>query len=414
VRSPIDATALRRLDEIDHADVLVGIPCFENEGTIGGVIDAVEAGLRAHLGDLRAVICVSDGGSSDRTREIASAVGGGPERVVFEYIGPSGKGSAVRAILEAAGRLGVLGCALFDADLRSITPAWVDRLLGPLVRDGVDFVAPVYVRHKHDGTITNSLAYPVTTALYGLRIRQPIGGEFGLSGKLASHLEAQDVWDSDVARFGVDIWMTTTAVVERFRVGQAILGAKVHDPKDPGEDLGPMFRQVVGSMFALAGRHHDRWARARAVETPPTFGDAARSSPEPVTVSLSGLESAFRDGHRRHFDLWRRTLSPEAMGEVERAATSVVELEDAAWFTIVYDLLVAFHAGDVEPGLVLDSLIPLYFARTAGFVRRTADDTPGDAEARVEAAVDAAVARKPYLMRRWAERAEAGPPGHRT
>ena len=390
--------------------MLVGIPCFENEATIAGVIAAVDAGLREHLGDVRAVICVSDGGSSDRTRDVASATDGTRDRVVFEYLGRPGKGSAVRSILEAAGRLGVRACALFDADLRSITATWVDRLLGPVVRDGFDFVAPVYVRHKHDGTITNSLAYPVTTALYGLRIRQPIGGEFGLSGDLARHLAAQDVWDTDVARFGIDVWMTTTAVVERFRVSQAILGAKVHDPKDPGADLGPMFRQVVGTMFALAGRHHDRWAEVRSVETPRTIGTRVDDAAQPVAASVPRLEAAFREGARRHGALWRRLLSTEGLAAVERAALpgASVQLDDAAWFRIVYDFLVGYHGGEVEPSEVVDALIPLYFARTAGFVRATGSETPDQAEARVESGVDAAVAAKPSLVRRWAERELAG------
>jgi hypothetical protein len=34
-------------------------------------------------------------------------------------------------------------------------------------------------------------------------------------------------------------------------VGQAYLGAKIHDAKDPGADLTSMFRQVVGSFFSL-------------------------------------------------------------------------------------------------------------------------------------------------------------------
>jgi glucosylglycerate synthase len=398
--------ALRGLDEIGEADALVGIPCFENEETIGGVVAAVEAGLRTHVPDLRSVICVSDGGSTDRTRDRAleaGTAGGRPAvgRAVFEYVGPSGKGSAVRAIFEAATRLGVRACALVDADLRSITPTWVGRLLAPIVRQGFGFVAPVYARHKHDGTITNSLAYPVTTALYGARIRQPIGGEFGLSGELAGRLAARDVWQSDVARFGIDIWMTTTAVVEGVRVCQAILGAKVHDPKDPGSDLEPMFRQVVGSLFALAGGYHDRWAEIDAVVTPPTFGSPAAADTEPVIVSIPRLVDGFLKGAERHRELWRRVVSADAMAEIEQAMAGAA-FEDEAWFTIVYDYLVASGAGDIEAGLLLDSLLPLYFARTARFVERTRNDTPEEAEARVEAGVDAAVALKPYLVERWA------------
>jgi hypothetical protein len=411
VSASLGPTAIRRLDEIGEADVLVGIPCFDNAATVGVVIGAVEAGLREHLPELSAVVCVSDGGSSDGTRDVAMETGRGsaarglprPERAVFEYRGAPGKGSAVRAILEAAGRLRVRACALVDADLRSITPTWVDRLLGPVVREDFGFVTPLYARHKHDGTITNSFAYPVTTALYGVRIRQPIGGEFGLSGDLARHLEVQEVWDTDVARFGIDIWLTTTAVVEGYRVCQAILGAKVHDPKDPATDLGPMFRQVVGTLFALAGEHRDRWSQIHTVVRPPTYGERAEADTEPVVVSVPRLNEAFRTGAERHLERWRRIVSAHAMAEIERAVNGA-PLEDEPWFTIVDDYLVAYDAGEVEAGLLLDSLLPLYFARTASFVERTRDDTPEEAEARVEAGVDVAVALKPSLVERWAFR----------
>jgi len=40
---------------------------------------------------------------------------------------------------------------------------------------------------------------------------------------------------------------TTTAIANRYRICQAYLGAKIHDPKDPGADLSAMLNQVVGS-----------------------------------------------------------------------------------------------------------------------------------------------------------------------
>ena len=75
-------------------------------------------------------------------------------------------------------------CAVVDSDLRSITPEWIDMLLRPILFAGYDFVAPYYQRHKYDGTITNSIVYPLTRSLYGVRVRQPIGGEFGISARL--------------------------------------------------------------------------------------------------------------------------------------------------------------------------------------------------------------------------------------
>ncbi|HEV8572946.1 MAG TPA: glycosyl transferase family 2 [Actinomycetota bacterium] len=412
---------LFQIEEIGHADILVGIPCFNNESTIGPVIAAVEAGLRKHFADRSAVICISDGGSADRTLAVAQRAGVGddherllvpeatpvPKRVTFAYRGLPGKGSAFRSIFEVARRLSVGACAVVDSDLRSITPNWLDRLLSPVVHYDYEFVAPVYSRHKYDGTITNCIAYPLTTALYGVRVRQPIGGEFGFSGKLAGHYADKKVWDTDVARFGIDIWMTTVALSEGFRVCQTILGAKIHDVKDPGKDLGPMFRQVVGSLFALSGKYRDRWWDVSGATAPTTFGFQAAYSAEPIEVSVPRLIWKFVEGYVRHHELWSRILSEESMTGVQRAVEEASEsahgfvLDADLWIKIVYDSLIAYNTRQVDAGSLLDSLIPLYFARTATFVQQAAGDTSEEAEQRVEAAVDAAVQLKPYLKRRW-------------
>ncbi len=61
--------------------------------------------------------------------------------------------------------------------------------------------------------------------------------------------------------------MTTTAITGGFAVCQTRLGAKVHDPKDPGADLGPMFSQVVGTILRLTDRHAEPLARRSAAAT---------------------------------------------------------------------------------------------------------------------------------------------------
>ncbi|HYH28114.1 MAG TPA: glycosyl transferase family 2 [Actinomycetota bacterium] len=415
---------LAQVDALGSADILVGIPSFQSGETIGNVVTAVEAGLRKLFPRHRSVICVSDGGSDDGTMETALRTKVGeqaefllvppdapePEKLAFLYRGTSGKGSAFRSIFEIAVALGVKACAVVDSDLRSITPYWLDRLLTPVVEHGYGFVAPVYSRHKFDGTITNSFAYPLTTALYGERLRQPIGGEFAFGGDLAKVYAAEDVWDTDVARFGIDIWMTTVAIVEGFRTGQAVLGAKIHDPKDPGSDLGPMFRQVVGSLFALAGRYEDRWIEVEGSRSPPTFGFRAAYSAEPIRVSVPRLTWKFVEGYVKHHELWSRVLADDTMAGVERAVGEASEnaqglvLDHELWIRIVYDFMVAYNARDAEPAALLDSLLPLYFARTATFVQDVWEDSYEEAEAKVEEAVDAAVDLKPYLRERWRER----------
>ena len=138
--------------------------------------------------DKRALIVNSDGGSKDGTPDIvrsathdhAAIFLSHPvypiHRISMPYNGIPGKGSAFRALFRKAVELNAEACCVVDADLRSITPEWIELLLSPVIRKGFDFVAPLYSRHKYDGTITNSSVYPVTRTLYGRRVRQPIGG----------------------------------------------------------------------------------------------------------------------------------------------------------------------------------------------------------------------------------------------
>jgi glycosyltransferase involved in cell wall biosynthesis len=69
-------TALRpytakRLEEIEKAEILVGIPAYNNEKTIVHVMQMVSHGLYQYFRDRKCVILVADGGSTDDTREVA-------------------------------------------------------------------------------------------------------------------------------------------------------------------------------------------------------------------------------------------------------------------------------------------------------------------------------------------------------
>ena len=124
------------------------------------------------------------------------------QKIITPYHGIPGKGSAFRTIFEIARRLNAKACAVVDSDLRSITPEWIELLLRPILDDHYDYVAPYYLRHKYDGTITNSIVYPLTRTLYGQRIRQPIWNHFKMQkeiGKLLIEKELQDLGtDSDI------------------------------------------------------------------------------------------------------------------------------------------------------------------------------------------------------------------------
>ncbi|MBC7190342.1 glycosyltransferase, partial [Candidatus Aerophobetes bacterium] len=333
-----------KIFKIKNADIVAGIPSYCNEDTIENVLDKTKKGLEEFFPDLKSVIVVSDGGSTDDTREKALAFDTDRiEKIVTIYRGPAGKGSALRTIFACVALLGAKAGICLDADLRSITPEWIKKLALPIIEKKCDFIAPLYLRHKYDATITNDIAYPLTRALYGIRVRQPIGGDFGFCGELALEYLREDVWESDVARFGIDIFMTTTAICHGYRIGEAPLGAKSHAPKDP-VSLTPMFRQVVGTMFELAGKYQNRWKKIRGSVTPRITGKIEFAKPDEVSFSVEKLTRSFRAGWERFAHLWEKILDSLNFRYVERVREKKELLYSATWAKIVYDYLVAYHS----------------------------------------------------------------------
>ncbi len=402
---------------LGSADIMVGIPSFKNAATIGYVVRAAQAGLVQYFPDLRPVarqrrrrLARRDparrgrDGTAGLRREHPPRRGRATklQRISLTYPevdGVGGKGAALRTIFQIAHALKVQALVVVDSDLRSIVPEWIELLAGPIQKGGFDFVAPLYSRYKYDGTITNTVTYPMTRALYGLRIRQPIGGDFGVSGDLVEHYLEQDDWDADVSKFGIDIWMTTKAITGGFAVCQTRLGAKVHDPKDPGADLGPMFSQVVSTLLRLTERHADRWLEVGASHDIPIYGFERIIDPPPLEVNARRLLDEFGKGALTVGDMWETALASETLAAVKRLADEAAAAAEAAgradtpttaedsgfnfpdetWARVVYDMAVAHHAGAASIDKLVASLIPLYFGRVAspGHRDEGLDDRPG-------------------------------------
>lgn len=401
--------AIRRIEKIERVDMIVGIPCFNNDSTIEHVIDMVSEGIAKYYQNMQVVIIVSDGGSTDDTREIARDKTVYPfiEKIVTIYRGLPGKGSALRMIFEAATSLKVRACILCDADLRSITPEWIKALADPVLLHKHDFVAPIYSRYKYDATITNNIAYNLTRALFGKRVRQPIGGDFGLSRRMINffHYCEHDIWMTDIARFGIDIWMTTSAITEDVSVCQAYLGTKVHDVKDPVESLGSMFRQVVHPLFQLMETSQDRWKKIKGSTPIPTYGSPLKQEPEPFSVDLAGMIESFKGGFNNLSALWETIINPESFavlkGLARRNKKNDFHMSTEDWAKIVYDFAATFHHWKRDKGKLVEIMRPLYYARVASFIYETKDMNNNQAEKVIEKQAQTFEKIKPYLLERW-------------
>ncbi len=406
-----------KIKEIKDADILVGIPSYNNARTIGHVVRAVQAGFAKYFPDRKCVLVNSDGGSTDGTMDVVhnttvedsqSILLHHRVRPVFKiatpYHGIPGKGSAFRTIFEISSALHATACAVVDSDLRSITPEWIELLIKPVIEGNIDYVAPLYHRHKYDGTITNSIIYPLTRALYGKQVRQPIGGDFGFSGKLAEFYLTKDVWETDVARYGIDIWMTTSAVANNFKIAQAFLGAKIHDPKDPGADLSSMLYQVVGATFNLMETYSYVWKKIVHSEPVLTCGFQYAVGLEPVSVNLERMIDKFRLGISELMGIWKGFLPEDMIHFLQKAKWLQKEefvIPDNTWARIIYCFAIAAHKNLLNREHLLKSLTPLYLGKVASFVIKTLESSGQEVEEKIESLCISFEKEKEILINNW-------------
>ena len=397
------------VNKIKSVDILVSIPCYNCEDSIGYVVEQAAEGLAKHFPDHKCAVFISDGGSLDDTRENAykASIPSNVERRVTIYRGLPGKGTSLRAVFEVAILLNAKAIAMFDSDLRSITPEWVKLMIEPILNQSAGFVAPFYRRHKFDGTITNHIVYPMTRALYGVNLRQPIGVDFAFSPELAEFYMKQDVLDTDVAKFGIDILMSTSAINEGYNVVQSYLGTKIHGAKDPGSDLGSMFHQVISTLFYLMGKYENKWRQDNSLKPISIINNKEEVIQlEPINVNFKKLQTEFIDGFNHFRPMYEHILDPENMSRLESihhrwVSDSEEELDADLWSKILYDFSVVYQLWQRNRRRLVDIITPLYYGRTKSYCEQVINMGSDEAEAVVQKQAEIFEKNKPYLMERF-------------
>ena len=409
--------AVAALDEqvarIGTCDIAVLVLTYNNADTLPALLSTTARALHDRFTSAAAALVAVDVGSSDATpqaiagtglRTITIATEAPPgERVAVPFHGVPGRGKALRAGLATAQRLGARAVLVLEADLISLTPEWIGRLVTPVWDEKADFVAAAYARHRFDGTITNLLVAPLVRALYGRRVRQPLGGQQALSAKLVEHLLLHPKWDWG-GRELADVWILGTAIADGFSVWEAWLGARQIRSRTRTTDLPAMVAQTLGGVFSVMDRHDDLWRGVRGSETLRAVGEPSLPGVEPREVDIERMVNAFRLGLRDLTPVWEHVLAPETLGDVlslEATDASEFRFPDDLWARVVYDFALGHHYAVIHREHLLRSLVPLYLGRTASYVVTTRDRGAAASEDAAEAVARAFERQKPYLAERW-------------
>jgi hypothetical protein len=267
-----------------------------------------------------------------------------------------------------------------DSDLKNISDRWVLAMLSPVIA-GLDMVTPHYTRFKYDGTITNHICHPLVYALMCKNLRQPIGGDFAFSRRLAQFWLRQKMWDLDIAKFGIDIFMTTLALMNKFKVTQTYLGAKIHNPKDPS-GLRPMFEEVVGTLFKVLHEYKPKWINRKFLLRVKIAGTEYFEEPMKFDVDFGKMKETFFDEFKQLRKEMERVLSEKNFKKLSFMYDQKnIAIDSRMWAEIVYDCILAFPREGKER--ITKILFPLYQARNYSFAIETHGYADQDAEKRL-------------------------------
>jgi len=357
-------------------DIVIGIPALNEEATIVHVLSMVSMGLQEFYPEYKSMIVVADGGSTDRTVHLATAfrVDTNIEKKVVRARRNAGKGSTIKRIMQIARKTEAAMLGIVDSDLISIKPSWVDYLLRPIAFGLADFTISRYLRDKHDGGITKLLSYPMITTLWGEEIRQPMGGEVGMSSEVVEKCLNHPLYPPD---FGIDAFLTTVALANGMKIHGGVLDTKFHESTskyiEPEMHLLSMFYQVTRTLFDTMIYYEKEWRRRPALP----FHQAKRPrkldryrGPRPTSVQIN--EEAFWDSAQRIVSGKKALLqevAPAYWEELWKRIEGRAHIDGDMWAETVVRASAAYkRSRDPE---IIRLLGGIWLGRYASFVRST-------------------------------------------
>ncbi|MCJ2513811.1 MAG: glycosyltransferase [Candidatus Thermoplasmatota archaeon] len=383
---------IQKCRQIKPIDVMVGVLSKNVEGTILNVLNVINEGLYRYFPDYRLTIVVSDGNSTDKTREIIDLFQpySNIELIKTEDITNSGKGAGVRTIFEIAHESEAKSVILIDGDLLSVKPGWIQTIANPIVYGRADLTVPYYIRDKNDGVITNNLVYPFTRALYGIDIRQPIAGEYALSKNLYELLREHPLFPPD---FGIDIFILTVAAAEGMYIKEGLFSLKIHESTthylEPEKFLIPMFRKVTGSMFKLAKYYEKYWKTKPTSWRKKYHRESFSKKPIPIQINILNMKKSFFSEYNQNIDSIKKLLPKDLIIQLDEIVNNKKHFNSELWAKIVYNYASAFkkleEKDEESKYKLLDSLKTLWIGRFVSYATKVDAKDINEAEKIIQA-----------------------------
>ncbi len=285
--------------------------------------------------------------------------------------GLTGRGELLAASLEAALTLHAQTIVIIDPNMLNIAPEWIEPLADPVLQGTLDYAIAHYPALSPPFLIQDSIITPLLEALFGIPLRHPLITERALSAGVAQYVVEADVWETDVARYGIDAWLTTEVLLNGARVGAVPIPQVARRAKNTRDRTRRLrFLQQVGTFFRFVYFYRDYWSRlstnveAHEPLSIPQWHDLPKT--EDAQQWLARARDAWSPPLRKD---WQEAFTAPEMLEMAEAVMhgALWPCPHDFWARCVYDLLVLYHQGDGDPDRVIHALFPLYLARAAAF-----------------------------------------------
>jgi glucosylglycerate synthase len=407
----ISQPELEQLERIGSADLVIGILDVERQNEGCSAVAMTRDILKELSKPLRAMVVCSNGTHGPDTPPTEGSGDDQPSAVSSFSLPPPGPAetpqqsisNAYRIVFAVGDKLGARACGVVAMQSQTVTGRWIYGLVQPVLDLGFDLVAPCYTRHKMEGLLNRSVLAPLHRALYGQQLQNPMGPDFGISGKLLRQVLGQD----SARRRGMErntlASIASAAACGNFQVCESNLGVRTQHPTDWGT-LSSLLAEVLGAAFLeMEGRAAD-WQSIRGSKTVPRFGPPEVPSPDTGSADVHGMIESFQLGAQDLQDVWGLILPPTTLLELRRLSRlpeDQFRLPDHLWVRIVYDFALGHRLRTISRDHLLRSITPLYLGWIASYALDMQTAGPAEVDARIERLAKAYEDNKSYLVSRW-------------
>ncbi len=402
----MNAEAQVNVNQINEAEIVVSIPAYDGRYDLVNTVVTVDKGLSEYFQSRNSVIVNCDYSSNGTARDIFLSTETQMPKIYISGQDSGGKGRVLKSCLHKVIELNASMFLIVEPDAGNIQPAWIQKLVDPMEKN-FQFVAPLYVHHKDEDLLNSMVIYPMTRALYGWRIRKPVGGELGIRRELIERMLEMNIWNRYVNSEGLAVCLTTLAMCFRQPMCQAFINQPRKTVRKEEKEFLAYFNDVVGTVFSLMEPLERYWKRVKWSRPTAIVGISGEDvePAEELETDVDMLHEKFLGGFRKYEEFWKEVVSQNTYNKVQEIRNldmNHFSFPAQTWTTILYDFAVAFRGKDEEyREHLLEALLPLFYGKALSYVKRTERMSVQQAEDTIETECTVFEENKPYLILKW-------------